>query len=167
MQLLVLMPADMTGLSHNVEDGHNFVAHPIIFSLVDGITKIETVQQLVEARGEEEGRYSIPILILLIEERDDLLPFLALAGLGVYEREELPLYMALDTRRVSPYVFRSSTSNSPGCFMTMSSHRPGYPYSARHRRRYRLHRRRLADSHSRWHRLPLAIKRYGLPRESY
>ena len=82
MQLLVLIPADMTGLPHGIEDGHDLVAHPIISSLVGGSAKIEAIQQLVEARGEEDGRYPTPILILLIEVGDDLFPFPAFAGLG-------------------------------------------------------------------------------------
>ena len=66
MQLLILHPADMTGLLHGVEDGHNFVAHPIISSPVGGCAKIETTQQLVEAFGEEDGGHPAAMLILLI-----------------------------------------------------------------------------------------------------
>ena len=46
MQLLILISVDMVGFPHGVEDGHYFIAHPIIPSLVGGSAKIETFQQM-------------------------------------------------------------------------------------------------------------------------
>ena len=81
MQLLVLIPADMIGLPHGVEDGHDLVAHPIISSPIGGGAKLKAINQRIEVFRQEYRLQPTTILILLVDARDDLFPFIASIGL--------------------------------------------------------------------------------------